>query len=150
MATRQTKAEMAENIRVLEARNEGMAAQIVEADENYAALEAAYSECLETIEALRAQLQEQAERQADEAVAKTPIGEIDETVIDRVNHRVNEYGDVLNVRLAEGYDGPVTFAAMAKALGTTIAPRGKRREDKNGRVWIDLYPSVSQSEEVAA
>ena len=122
MATRQTKADMAAQI----------------------------AEQAELIEELRALIQAQNERQADEAIAKTPIGEVDESVIDRVNHRVNEYGDVLNVRLAEGYDGPVTFAAMAKALGTTIAPRGKRREDKNGRVWIDLYPSVNRQDEVAA
>ena len=95
----------------------------------------------ETIMSLRDQLQEQAEAKADEAFEKT--FKHDEKVFDKVNKRLNEYGEILNCRVAEDCER-ISLPIAAKALRTTLAPRhSEPRKDKSGRTWIDFYPSVS-------
>lgn len=120
MASRMTKADMADKI----------------------------AEQAELIEELRALIQAQNEAVADEAIEKTY--EVDETVFDKVNRRVNEYGEILNCRIAEGCER-LNLRIAAKALRTTLAPRhSEPRTDRNGRTWIDFYPSVETAGEIAA
>ena len=99
------------------------------------------AEQAELIEELRALIQAQNEAVADEAIEKT--FKHDETVFDKVNKRLNEYGEILNCRIAEDCER-ISLPIAAKALRTTLAPRhSEPRTDRNGRVWIDFYPSVS-------
>jgi len=100
----------------------------------------------ETIEALRASIKE---LMADKAIAQVDEHieqQFDESVIARVNRRTNQYGDVLNCKINPEYSGEITVRLLAKALGTTLAPRGKQRKDRNGHIWVDVYPVFNAPE----
>ncbi|HMA77736.1 MAG TPA: hypothetical protein VKP88_01180 [Candidatus Paceibacterota bacterium] len=96
---------------------------------------------------LRAELnalrQTASNEQADRAIAAAGEHTVDDSVFDRVNRRANEYGTVLNCRIAESCER-LNVSIAAKALGTTLAARHSVvRKDRNGRKWIDFYPAVN-------